>query len=253
MKRVVIVQARMTSTRLPGKVLMDVAGRPMLARVIERVLQAQTLDRAVVATTVQPVDEAIARLCAEQGWPYFRGREEDVLDRYYRAAIVHQADVVVRITSDCPLIEPEVVDRVVREFLERQPGMDYAANTLPPRTFPRGLDTEVMRFDALERAWREDEHPAWREHVTPYIYRNPGIFRLHGVINEVDYSHMRWTVDTPEDLAFVRRIYEHLGHDRFSWREVLAVLEQHPEWLEINQHVQQKTIGGASDATKNHD
>jgi spore coat polysaccharide biosynthesis protein SpsF len=239
---VAIIQARMGSTRLPGKVLLDLAGQPMLARVVNRSRRATILQDVVVATTTKPADEAIAELCAVHGWPCFRGSEEDVLDRYYRAAVAHQADVVVRITSDCPLIEPEVVDWVVREFLERQPEVDYACNELPRRTFPRGLDTEVMRFDVLERAWREDLNPAWREHVTPYIRRNPGLFRIHGVMNEVDYSHMRWTVDTPEDLAFVRCIYDHFGHDRFSWREVLAVLEQHPEWLEINRHVPQKVI-----------
>jgi spore coat polysaccharide biosynthesis protein SpsF len=240
MKVIAIIQARMGSTRLPGKVLLDLVGEPMLARVVYRTRRAQTLDEVVVATTLQPADEAIMRLCAERGWPCFRGSEEDVLDRYYRAAVAHQADTIVRITSDCPLIEPEAVDRVVREFLERQPGLDYACNVLPRRTFPRGLDTEVMRFDVLERAWREDTNPAWREHVTLYIQRNPDLFCIHGVINEVDYSHMRWTVDTPEDLAFVRRIYDHFGHDFFSWREVLAVLEQRPEWLEINRYVQQK-------------
>ena len=200
------------------------------------------LDEVVVATTVQPADEAIVGLCAKRGWPCFRGDEEDVLDRYYHAAITHQADVVVRITSDCPLIEAEIVDQVVGEFLERQPEVDYACNVLPRRSFPRGLDTEVMRFDVLERAWCEDLNPAWREHVTPYIQRNPYLFHIHGIMNEVDYSHMRWTVDTPEDMAFVRRIYSHFGHDRFSWREVLTVLEQHPEWLEINRRVEQKVI-----------
>jgi len=184
----------------------------------------------------------IVSLCNERDWPYFRGSEEDVLDRYYRAAVDYEADVVVRITSDCPLIEPKIVDRVVREFLERQPEVDYACNTLPRRTFPRGLDTEVFRFDVLEQAWCQDHNPAWREHVTPYIWRNPELFRIHGIMNEVDYSHMRWTVDTAEDLAFVRRIYNHFGHDQFSWQEVLAVLKEHPEWLKINQHVQQKVI-----------
>ena len=242
MRVVAIIQARMGSTRLPGKVLLDLAGEPMLARVVNRTRRAQTLDEVVVAMTVKPTDDAIVDLCDERGWPCFRGSEEDVLDRYYRAAVAHQADVVVRITSDCPLIEPEVVDRVVREFLERQPEVEYACNVLPRRTFPQGLDTEVICLDALEQAWREDLNPAWREHVTPYICRNPDLFHIHGVIDEVDYSHMRWTVDTPEDLAFVRRIYNHFGHDRFSWREVLTVLEQHPEWLEINQHVQQKVI-----------
>ena len=240
---IAIIQARVGSTRLPGKVLLDLAGEPMLARVVNRTRRAQTLDEVVVATTVQPADEAIVRLCAERDWPCFRGSEEDVLDRYYQAAVAHQADVVVRITSDCPLIEPEIVDRVVREFLERQPEVDYACNALPRRTFPRGLDTEVMRFDVLEHAWREDNNPAWREHVTPYIQRNPDLFCIHDVINEVDYSsYMRWTVDTSEDLAFVRRIYDHFGHDRFSWQEILAVLERHPEWLEINRHVQQKVV-----------
>ncbi|RLC82174.1 MAG: acylneuraminate cytidylyltransferase [Chloroflexi bacterium] len=242
MKTVAIIQAHMGSTRLPGKVLKDLAGEPMLARVVDRTRRTQTLDEVVVATTVQPADEAIVRLCAERGWPCFRGSEEDVLDRYYQAAVAHQADVVVRITSDCPLIEPEVVDLVVGEFLARQPEVDYVSNTLPPRTFPRGLDTEVVSFEALERAWREDENPAWREHVTPYIYRNPERFDCHGVTNEVDYSGMRWTVDTPEDLELVRRSYEHFGHDRFSWREVLAVLKERPDWLEINRHVRQKAI-----------
>ena len=239
---VAIIQAHMGSTRLPGKVLLDLAGEPMLARVVNRSRRATTLQDVVVATTTRPADEAIVELCAARGWPCFRGSADDVLDRYYWAAMQHQADVVVRITSDCPLIEPEIVDRVVREFLDLQPGVDYACNLLPQRTFPQGLDTEVMRFDVLERTWHEDLNIAWREHVTPYIQRNPDLFCIHGVMNEADYSHMRWTVDIPEDLAFVRCIYDYFGHDRFSWQEVLAVLEEHPEWLEINRHVKQKVI-----------
>jgi len=242
MRVVAIIQARMGSTRLPGKVLLDLAGEPVLARVVNRTQRATTLDEIVIATTTESRDEAIVELCSSRGWAHFRGSEDDVLDRYYQAAKKHHADIVVRITSDCPLIEPEIIDKVVQEFLERQPEVDYASNTWPQRTFPRGLDTEVMRIDVLERAWREDHNPAWREHVTPYIYRNPDRFRLHNVINPVDYSAMRWTVDTPEDLAFVRRIYDYFGHDRFSWREVLKVLEEHPEWMEINRHVQQKVI-----------
>jgi len=247
MKIVAIVQAHMGSTRLPGKVLLDLAGEPMLVRDMNRLSRAQTLDKVVVATTVKPADDTIVNLCTKRGWSYFRGSEEDVLDRYYRAAVDYEADVVVRITSDCPLIEPEIVDRVVREFLERQPEVDYACN----KFFPRGLDTEVFRFDVLERSWREDHNPAWREHVTPYIYRHPEEFKLYVVINDVDYSYMRWTVDTDEDLVFVRKIYEHFDCDDFSWQDVLCVLEEDPEWLEINQHVQQKTIGGESHATEN--
>jgi spore coat polysaccharide biosynthesis protein SpsF len=242
MKTVAIVQARMGSTRLPGKVLQDLAGEPMLARVVNRTCRAKTLQEVVIATTTNMVDDVIVKLCEARGWSWFRGSEEDVLDRYYHAAKKYQADFIVRITSDCPLIDPEVIDHVVQEFLERQPEVDYASNTWPRRTFPRGLDTEVMRMDVLERAWREDRNPAWREHVTPYIYRNPDRFRIHNVVSPVDYSAMRWTVDTQEDLAFVRQIYDYFGHDRFSWREVLKVLEEHPEWVEINRGVRQKRI-----------
>jgi spore coat polysaccharide biosynthesis protein SpsF len=242
MNVVAIVQARIGSTRLPGKVLHDLAGEPLLARCVERASRARTLNGVVVATTVQEADRAIVDLCATRGWPPFRGSEEDVLDRYYQAAVTYQAEVVVRITSDCPLIEPQVIDWVVDEFLVRQPAVDYAANTLPPRTFPRGLDVEVLRLDVLERVWREDHNPATREHVTPYIYRHPERFCLHRVANEVDDSAMRWTVDTPEDMELVRRIYDHFGHDRFTWREVLALLERQPAWLEINRHVQQKAV-----------
>jgi spore coat polysaccharide biosynthesis protein SpsF len=242
MKVVAIIQSRMGSTRLPGKVMMDLSGKPVLVRCVNRVKRAHTLDEVVVATTNKPADDAIMHLSDNQGWPCFRGSEEDVLDRYYHAAKTYEADVVVRITSDCPLIEPEIVDKVVKEFLERQPGVDYCCNVLPKRTYPRGLDTEVMHFNVLERIWREDQNPAWREHVTAYIHRNPELFRIHGVINNIDCSHMRWTVDESEDLSFFRRIYNHFGSDRFSWQEVLVLLEKHMEWSMINSHIQQKVI-----------
>ncbi len=235
-----IIQARMSSTRLPGKVLMTPAGQPMLVRVVRRTSQARRLDRVVLATTTSHEDDTIVKLSGASGWSTFRGSEEDVLDRYYEAAREYQADGIARITSDCPLIDPGIIDEIVRRFLRGQ--WDYVSNTLEPRSFPRGLDVEVFSFDALERAWREDTNPAWREHVTPYIYRHPELFRLHGVTNDTDYSHMRWTVDAPEDLEFVRKIYDHFGHDRFRWKEVIDLLEQHPEWLEINRHVQQKVI-----------
>lgn len=242
MKVVAIIQARMGSTRLPGKVLLDLVGEPMLARVVKRTRRAQMLDEVVVATTVRPADEAIERLCSERSWPCFQGSEEDVLDRYYQAALAHRAEAVVRITSDCPLIEPEIVDRVVQEFLDAQPDIDYVSNIFPKRMFPRGLDTEVVRFDVLEKVWYEDHDPAWREHVTPYICRHPELFNIHSIANEVDLSHMRWTVDTIEDLEFVQCIYGYFGHDHFSWREVLSVLDEHPKWIEINQKVAQKIL-----------
>ena len=242
MKTVAIIQARMGSTRLPGKALVDLANEPMLARVVHRVQRAGSLHEVIVATTVQPADDAIAQFCAMRGWPCARGSQDDVLDRYYQAALASHADVVVRITSDCPLIDPEVIDQVVGALLAGQPDVDYASNVQPPRSFPRGLDTEVIRFDALERAWREDADPAWREHVTPYLYRHPERFRIQGIFNAVDLSHLRWTVDTPEDLEFVRRIYGHFDGDTFSWHDVLALLEQHPGWLEINRTVEQKAV-----------
>jgi len=242
MKILAIIQARMGSTRLPGKVLSDLAGKTMLSRVVNRVSRATLISDVIVATSLDAEDNQISELCESQGWRCFRGSELDVLDRYYRAAVSVQAEIIVRVTSDCPLIEPSVVDLVINEFLARQPELDYASNIFPARTFPRGLDTEVFRFEALERAWLNHDNPSWREHVTPYIYRNPEIFTLHGVTNDADYSSMRWTVDTQDDLDLVRLIYSHFGHDRFSWTEVIGLLEKHPDWLKINQGVEQMPI-----------
>jgi spore coat polysaccharide biosynthesis protein SpsF len=239
---VAIIQARMGSTRLPGKVLMDLAGEPMLVRVINRCRRATALDDIVIATTTKDEDDAIEELCLERSCLFFRGEENDVLDRYYRAARENQADVIVRITSDCPLIEPEVIDCVVNEFTGGQPEVDYTSNNLPRRTFPLGLDTEAFRFNVLEQVWLKDKDSTAREHVTPYIHRNPALFNTMCITNNVDYSHMRWTVDEPDDLEFVRQVYNYFDDDSFSWREVLAVLKEHPELLDINKHVRQKTI-----------
>jgi spore coat polysaccharide biosynthesis protein SpsF len=238
---VAIIQARMGSTRLPGKVLEKLAGQPMLVRVINRTRRAKTLDITMVSTTTQTADDATVHLCEAHDCTYFRGSEKDLLDRYYQAALASKADVVVRITSDCPLIEPEIVDRVVNEFLSYYPEVEYVSNNLE-RTFPRGRDVEAISFAALEKAWQEDCNPVWREHVTPYLRRHPKKFRTRNVANDIDYSYMRWTVDTIEDLTFVRKIYNYFQNDTFTWREVLHLLEIHPEWLEINRHVQQKAV-----------
>ena len=232
----------MGSTRLPGKVLMDLAGEPMLARVVERIGRAETLNEVVIATTVEPADAAIVELCAARGWPCFRGSQDDVLDRYYQAAMEYHADVVIRVTSDCPLIDPAIADHVVRTFVQRQPTVDYVSNTLEPRTYPRGLDVEVMRFDALESAWREAEDIPYREHVTLFLYRHPEQFRLVGIHSDEDCSALRLTVDTPEDRTLLLRLYDHFGHDRFSWREALALVQAHPEWQEINRHIRQEEV-----------
>lgn len=242
MKTIAVIQARTGSERLPGKVLADLAGRSMLERVFERTRRAERVDEVVVATTELQEDDPIEHLCLERDWPCFRGSEMDLLDRYYQTARLHGAEVVVRVTSDCPLIDPGIIDRVVEEFFDRLPECDYASNTLDRRTFPRGLDTEIMTAEALGRAWREDSDPTTREHVTPFFYRHRELFRLHAVENDTDLSHLRWTVDTPEDLTFVSHVYGHFGSDRFSWRDVLAALDEHPEWIEINERVVQKEL-----------
>ncbi len=240
MNVVAIVQARMGSTRLPGKVMIELAGEPMLVRCVNRTRRAQVLDEVVVATTTLAADDAIARLCDQHGWPCFRGAQDDVLDRYYQAAKAHQADIVVRITSDCPLIDPEIVCQVVDQFLALGHKADYAYNVLPHGEDPRGLDVEVLRFEVLEQIWRIDDNPARREHVTAYISQHPELFRSHPVV--VDLPPIRWTVDTPEDLQLVSNIYEHFGHDLFTSQQVLSALEDNPNWVELNLHVQQKTL-----------
>ncbi len=241
-RTVAIVQARTGSTRLPGKVLLPLLGQPILTRVMRRTSRALTLDAVVVATTTRSDDDPIVALAAAEGWPVVRGHETDLLDRYLTAARDQVADVIVRITSDCPLIDPGVIDRVVDAF--RSAKVDYASNTIEPRTYPRGLDVEVMARAALERAEREDADPAWREHVTPYIYRHPGRFRLLRVAAEGgrDHADQRWSVDTPEDLRLVEQIYETLGRDDFTWLEALAVVETHPAWGSINRRIVQKSV-----------
>ena len=240
MKIVAIVQARTGSSRLPGKVLRDLEGATVLDRVLNRLGRSWLIQESVVATTIEPADDAIVEHCERTGRKVFRGSEQDVLDRYYQAAKYVNADVVVRITSDCPVIDPEVTDATVHAFLDRH--ADYASNVLV-RTYPRGLDTEVMTVQALERAWRESTKPYQREHVTPYIYENPQEFKLHGIENDTDCSRHRWTVDTPEDLQLLRAIYERFGgRDDFGWREVLKLVESDPSLAEINRHIAQKVV-----------
>ncbi|HSJ53652.1 MAG TPA: glycosyltransferase family protein [Anaerolineae bacterium] len=240
MRVLAIVQARMGSTRLPGKVLEDVAGQSMLARVVRRVQRARQVDRVVVATSTSPADEAIVAECERLGVACFRGDERDVLDRFYRAAAHFRAPVIVRITADCPLIEPQVVDEVVAAFHAARP--DYASNTLE-RSYPRGLDTEVMSLEALARAWAEAPEPYHWIHVTPYFYQNPEMFTLLSVRQARDDSQQRWTVDTAEDLAFVRQIYERLGSGgEFDWRDVLDLLDREPGLMGLNRDVRQKGL-----------
>ncbi len=221
MKTVAIIQARMGSTRLPNKVLADLGGKPMLAQVVARVRRARTIDEVVVATSTAPQDDAIESFCATQVISCFRGSEDDVLDRYYQTASAFKADVVVRITADCPLHDPRVIDTVVSHFDPAR--ADYVSNTVE-RTYPDGLDTEVFSIAALERAWREAAWISEREHVTPYIWKHPDLFRLDQVKQSVDLSALRWTVDEPRDLALVREVYRRLEGRDFTMDDVASLV-----------------------------
>lgn len=231
MSTVAVIQARMGSTRLPGKVLEDVAGEPMLARVVERARGARTLDRVVVATTTAPADDAVAAFCAERGYDIFRGSEDDVLERYHGAAVAFGARTVVRLTADCPLLDPGVIDEVVSVY--HAGGYDYVANILEC-TFPDGLDTEVFSREALGRARGEARLRSEREHVTPYIRNHPELFRHRNVRGDEDWSALRWTVDEPRDLAFVRAVYERMRDREFTWRDVLELVRAEPELGQVN-------------------
>jgi spore coat polysaccharide biosynthesis protein SpsF len=248
MKVVAIVQARTGSTRLPGKVLKDIGGETMLSRVVARLRRTRLINEVLIATTDLAVDDAIVTECRKCSVPVSRGDERDVLDRYFRAAQLAKAEVVVRITSDCPLIDPEIADKTIGAFLEARP--DYASNVMQ-RTYPRGLDTEVMSLAALERAWRQASKLYEREHVTPYIYEHPDEFKLLSVAGDEDHSSHRWTVDTQEDLEFVRAAYAKFAPDgSFTWWDVLDLLKREPQLLDLNSSVQQKPVHAAEEPAR---
>jgi spore coat polysaccharide biosynthesis protein SpsF len=260
-RTVAIIQGRMGSSRLPGKVLLELAGKPMLEHVIERTRRARTLDDIIVATTTDPSDDPIAAFAVSTGVPFTRGSLHDVLDRYYQAAKTYQADVIVRITADCPVIDPDVIDETVKL------ATDFSCNRLPPpftRSFPIGLDVEVCTFAALERAWKESTETFHREHVMPYLYEgthlaprtphlaegiSPRGFRIAQLHHTPDYGSLRWTVDTPEDLIFIREIFARLkdnplkgGKPGFTWYDVLEIVQNEPELTKINAQIRHKTM-----------
>jgi len=263
---VAIIQGRMGSSRLPGKILADIAGQPMLARVFIRTSRAVTVTETIFATTTDASDDPVAEYCDWSGIPVRRGSLYDVLDRYYQSAKEAKADVVVRITADCPVIDPALIDDVVNAVISDQSSVisgqfDFAANRLPPpwgRTYPVGLDTEVCTFAALERAWKEAKEPQHREHVMPYFYEgvklitdnrslstgiSPRGFSIALLHHPTDFGDYRWTVDTPEDLDFMRQVYNRFdGRDDFSWREVLDLVHDEPNLMKINAGVQHKTL-----------
>lgn len=257
-RTIAIIQARMGSSRLPGKVLLDISGQPMLVRVVERTRRADLLDGFLIATTTDVSDDPIEVCCRQHGYPVFRGSVFDILDRFHQAALQERAEVVVRITADCPAIDPQIINRTVAAF--RDFGADFAANRLVPpwrRTFPIGLDTEVCSFSSLEKAWREANQPFQREHVMPFFYEgippeafdltrdslviSPRGFRTLLVNHVPDYGSLRWTVDTPQDLEFIRQVFNRLEKDDFSWRDLLRLVEQEPDLQKVNENVTRKT------------
>lgn len=239
---VVIIQARMSSTRLAGKVLAPIAGRPMLSYQVERLRRCRQIDRLVVATTTQPADDAIVAFCEAEGLACTRGSEQDVLSRYAQAARAFDASIVVRVTSDCPLIEPALVDQAVTTFRTGEP-CDYLSNMIRP-TWPYGMAVEVITSAVLLQADAEATDPAEREHVTPFVYWRPERYRLKSLTMEPDLSTHRWTVDTPDDLELISRILTTLYPRQpvFEMADVLELLRKHPEWEQLNRHVQQKTV-----------
>jgi spore coat polysaccharide biosynthesis protein SpsF len=258
-KIVAIIQGRMSSSRLPGKILADIAGQPMLTRVFIRTSRARALSDVIFATTTDASDDPVADYCNLSGIPFTRGSLYDVLDRYYQAAKETSADVVVRITADCPVIDPELIDNVVNTLLDGE--YDFVCNRLPPpwtRTYPIGLDVEACTFKVLAKAWKEADEPQHREHAMPYFYegvelttvnrtlqtglssRGYNIALLH---HATDFGDYRWTVDTPEDLEFMRQVYARFnGRDDFSWKEVLDLVHDEPDLMKINAGVQHKTL-----------
>lgn len=219
-----ILQARMTSSRLPGKVMAPVLGEPMIGRQLERLGRSARIGRIVVATSIDPSDDPLADYIERLGHLVFRGALADVLDRFGGAmALVPEADTVVRLTADCPLADWTVIDATIDCY--RDAGADYASNTPAVRTYPHGLDVEVMRRGALEQACREAVDPYEREHVTPFIYRRPELFHLAYLSQPQNLAHLRWTVDLPDDLAFVRDVYAALYpvNPGFSSADVVAL------------------------------
>jgi spore coat polysaccharide biosynthesis protein SpsF len=230
------MQARTGSSRLPDKVLLEVAGEPMLAHQIRRLQRVEELDDVVVATTVDPADDPVVAVAEAEGARWFRGSEDDVLDRYFRATEEASAEVVLRVTADCPLLDPEVAGLVLSTLAAQDGQLDYASNVVE-RTYPAGLDAEALTAEALAQVFRLGRSPEAREHVTWFLLRErPDLFRIGSVTDDVDNSDLRWTVDHPRDLELVRRLYDELDLARKprSYREVVAYVREHPELATLN-------------------
>ncbi|AKN33923.1 acylneuraminate cytidylyltransferase [Clostridium carboxidivorans P7] len=246
MNIVCIMQARTGSTRLPGKVLRKICGKTVLEHDINRLKKSNTINIIVVATTTLDQDDIIVEIAREASVTCFRGSQDDVLSRYYYAAKENKADVVIRVTSDCPLIDPQIIDSMVRKFIElrNKENIDYLSNKIK-MTYPRGLDVEIFTFEALERCFNEGCKPYEREHVTPYIYLNPDKFSFVNYENNNDYSRYRWTLDTEEDLKLIEIIYNNLYNEKsfFYFEDILKFVLDNPEISKINEDVRQKELG----------
>lgn len=245
MSVVCIMQARTGSTRLPEKILKIINNKTVLEHDIDRVLKAKTVDELVIATTERDEDNVIVDIAKNCSVGHFRGSEDNVLSRYYFAAKKYNAEIVIRITSDCPLIDPEIIDDMVNEFIKLRSteNLDYLSNKIK-MTYPRGLDVEVFSFDALERTFLEATQKFEKEHVTPYIYLNPDKFKIKNYENDTDYSMFRWTLDTEEDFLLIKTIYDHLYDENrmFLFKDILKYVLENPEISKLNDHIRQKEL-----------
>ena len=243
MQSIAIIQARMGSTRLPGKVLSKIKGKPMIVHIFDRLKKCQEVDHIILATSNLIQDKPLLDLAKTEGVQSFAGSEQDVLDRYYQAARQYKPNRVIRITGDCPIIDPQITDLVIKRHVEKK--SDYTSNTVV-RSYPRGLDTEVMTFVTLEKAAKEAQKPYEREHVTPYIYEHPESFSIEQVCAEPHrhQPNLRLTVDTPEDLELIQEIFNHLydSDPYFSVDAVLNLMKQQPKLNKINEHIKQKMV-----------
>ncbi|MFK7968101.1 MAG: hypothetical protein AB8B68_02935 [Rickettsiaceae bacterium] len=240
-KKIAIIQARMGSTRLRGKVMKNLCNKTILEHDILRISKSKTIDEIVIATTDQPVDDIIVEEADKLKIKSFRGNEQNVLSRYYFTAIENNADIIVRITSDCPLYDWQVLDNMMNSFEENN--FDYLCNFLE-RTYPRGLETEIFTFDSLKRAYLEAKTEREREHVTPYIWQNPALFRIQNYRAKINNSHHRWTLDTKEDLLLISTIYNHLypKNNYFTTSDILGLFKSQPSLFQINSHIEQKKL-----------
>lgn len=238
MKIINLIQARRASSRLPDKILKEVLGKPILLHMLERVKASKLKGELIVITTNEPDDEIIVQLCIQNNINCFKGHSTNLLDRHYQAALYYEADAVVKIPSDCPLIDSKIIDEVLQYYISHSIDFDYVSN-LHPASWPDGNDVEIMSFKTLEKAWKEASKDFEREHATPYIWENPDKFKIGSVLwnTGLDYSTShRWTLDYPEDFEFIKKVYEELypTNPHFTLEDILQLLLQKPNIADIN-------------------